>query len=127
MDTRKLETQRSVYARLLQREREMTREPQSREARWDLLMAAHVVGQTSFALHWDSHARMLALAWEARDPREILGQLLRLALVPLGHALARLPAGNVGRATVNAFRPMVPPADVRALIAWAARPDAPPL
>ena len=45
-----------------------------------------------------------------------------LALVPLGHALRRLPAGNVGRATVSAFRPMRPEERVRRLIAMAMRP-----
>ena len=43
-------------------------------------------------------------------------QLWRLALVPLGHALGRLPAGNVGRATVPALRAMTPPDDVLALV-----------
>jgi hypothetical protein len=66
---------------------------------------------------------MLALAWEASDAGEVAGQLLRLALVPLGHALGRLPAGNVGRATVNAFRPMEPPPEVRVLITAAMRPQ----
>ena len=92
------------------------------ELRWTWLMAAHVVGQADLRLHLHSHGRMLGLALAQRDAREALGQLLRLALVPLGHALGRLPAGNVGRATVSAFRPMRPDAAVRRLIARAARP-----
>ena len=87
--------------------------------RWRLLMAAHVAGQHRLRLHWDSHVRMLGQARRERDLREMAGQLLRLALVPLGHALQRLPAGNVGRATVSAFAPMQPPADVAALLRWA--------
>lgn len=90
-----------------------------RAQRWRLLMAAHVTGQYRLTLHWDSHVRMLGQAWRERDLREIAGQLLRLALVPLGHALRRLPAGNVGRATVSAFAPMQPPAEVAALLRWA--------
>jgi hypothetical protein len=90
------------------------------EACWRLLMAAHVVGQSDFRLHGDSHLRMLRQAVRERDLREVAGQLLRLALVPLGHALRRLPAGNIGRATVSAFRPMVPPPEVAALVRWAA-------
>jgi hypothetical protein len=125
MDIGTPNTCRIVYARLLRRQMEIPALPEHREARWAALMAAHVVGQASFPLHWDSHVRMLGLAWEIRDPGEVAGQLLRLALVPLGHALGRLPAGNVGRATVNAFRPMEPPAEVRALIAWAVRSEAP--
>ena len=87
--------------------------------RWRLLMAAHVAGQYRLRLHWDSHVRMLRQAWRERDLREVAGQLLRLALVPLGHAFQRLPAGNGGRATVSACAPMQPPPDVEALLRWA--------
>jgi hypothetical protein len=92
------------------------------EVRWTWLMAAHVVGQPVFRLHLDSHWRMLRQAWAQADAREAAGQLLRLALVPLGHTLRRLPAGNVGRSTVSAFRPMRPPQHVRRLVAWSLRP-----
>ncbi len=84
--------------------------------RWQWLEAAHVLGQSVMALHWRSHTTMLRYAIQQRDLSEVQGQLLRLALVPLGHALARLPAGNVGRADVNAFKPMEPDPVLRALI-----------
>lgn len=74
--------------------------------RWVWLEAAHVVGQQDFSLHWVSHTAMLRFALQTRDLREAAGQMLRLALVPLGHLLHRLPAGNIGRATVSAFAPM---------------------
>lgn len=109
----------SLYVRLLQAESDLPHDAPV-EARWTWLMAAHVVGQPRPALHWDSHLRMLRLAWRTGDSLEALGQLLRLALVPLGHALGRLPQGNVGRATVHALRPMKPPAAVRRAVAWAA-------
>lgn len=86
------------------------------EDRWRWLMAAHVVGQMDFKLHIHSHCVMLGYATRMRDWREAAGQLFRLALVPLGHALGRLPAGNIGRATVNAFKPMALSPDIRALI-----------
>ncbi len=76
------------------------------EARWRWLMAAHIVGQTRFLLHLHSHWTMLRFALRIHDAREAVGQVFRLALVPLGHAWGRLPAGNVGRATVSAFMPM---------------------
>lgn len=76
------------------------------EARWAWLEAAHVVGQRSFGLHWESHTAMLRFALQTQNLSEATGQLLRLALVPLGHLLQRLPAGNSGRATVSAFAPM---------------------
>ena len=53
---------------------------------------------------------------QLRDAREAAGQLLRLALVPLGHALARLPMGNIGRARVSAFAPMEPRPEITQLI-----------
>jgi len=76
------------------------------ETRWAWLEAAHVVGQHNFGLHWVSHTAMLRFALQTQNLREAAGQLLRLALVPLGHLLQRLPAGNSGRATVSAFAPM---------------------
>ena len=84
--------------------------------RWLWLEAAHIVGQTRLALHWQSHRHMLAYACELGDRREIAGQWLRLALVPLGHLLQRLPLGNTGRATVSALQPMQPPPAVQALV-----------
>ena len=64
----------------------------------------------SFAL------KALERALQLRDPREAAGQLLRLALVPLGHALARLPMGNIGRARVSAFAPMALRPEITPLI-----------
>lgn len=77
------------------------------EDRWNWLTAAHIVGQNDFRLHLHSHAVMLVFAAMLRDWPEVCGQLLRLALVPIGHLAGRLPAGNIGRATVGALRPMV--------------------
>lgn len=89
------------------------------ESRWAWLMAAHIVGQQDFGLHWRSHGTMLRFAWRTRDYREAAGQLLRLGLVPLGHLAGRLPAGNPGRATVKAFTPMPVSPPLQALISRA--------
>jgi hypothetical protein len=70
------------------------------------LERAHVLGQRDFSRHLKVHVLMLRAAWVLRDGREIRGQLLRTALVPLGHLLRRLPAGNTGGANVSAFEPM---------------------
>ncbi|MEO8023052.1 DUF3703 domain-containing protein [Polaromonas sp.] len=93
--------------------------------RWAWLEAAHVVGQHDFTLHWVSHTAMLRFALYNGDPREAAGQLLRLTLVPLGHLLQRLPAGNSGRATVSAFAPMPVDERLRQLI-WQASTSTPP-
>ena len=89
---------------------------QSAAQRWLWLEAAHVVGQTTFVPHLRSHWHMLAYARQLGDRREVAGQWLRLALVPLGHLIQRLPLGNTGRATVSALQPMQPPPAVQALV-----------
>lgn len=76
------------------------------EAAWDLLSAAHIVGQTDFRMHCRVHWAMLAFAAKTRDGGEVLGQLFRLGLVPMGHLFQRLPLGNIGRANVSAFQSM---------------------
>ena len=121
MDDFTAHARRRVYGRLLAGYAAL-RDQEDLEQRWAWLMAAHVVGQSDLRLHLHSHWRMLGLALATRDGPEALGQVLRLLLVPVGHALQRLPAGNVGRATVSAFRPMQPGPEVRRLIALAARP-----
>jgi hypothetical protein len=62
---------------------------------------------------------MLGLARETRDWREVLGQLLRITLLPLGHLLGKIPRGNIGRATVGVTLAMEPPEPVQRLIDWA--------
>ncbi len=95
--------------------------PTNKHHRWQLLEAAHVVGQGQFVPHLQTHALMLREAVRQRDGGEAAGQLFRLALVPLGHLTGRLPIGNIGRATVSAFQPMeVAPATAE-LIAQASR------
>lgn len=87
--------------------------------RWLLLEAAHVVGQMRFLPHLHVHALMLHFAWTTRDWREVAGQVVRLTLVPLGHALGRLPIGNPGRSNVSAFQPMPVRPDIAHAIATA--------
>ncbi len=93
--------------------------PEPAERRWRILMAAHIVGQMNFRHHVQSHWLMLRFAVSTRDLPEVSGQLFRLLLVPLGHALGRLPAGNIGRATVSAFQPMALSPDIRLVVAEA--------
>lgn len=114
---------RAAFDRLLSA---FSRQPQTTAAqRWQLLEAAHVLGQSVLALHWQSHVVMLRYALQLRDGREAAGQVLRLALVPLGHLLSRLPSGNIGRSHVPALRPMMPAAEVTALIEKALEDTAP--
>ncbi|WP_138517115.1 DUF3703 domain-containing protein [Rhodoferax bucti] len=106
-----------IYSHLVQRYRG-TDSAQDRQ-RWLILEAAHVVGQTRFLPHLKVHTLMLLLAWEKRMPKEVLGQLFRLALVPLGYLLKRLPIGNSGRADISAFKAMAPSTEILQVIAAA--------
>ena len=93
----------------------------STEQAWLYLEAAHVVGQSWFKPHLQAHARMLRLAWRTGDWPEVAGQLLRLALVPLGNLTGRLPLGNPGRSTVSAFKPLPVRPELADLIARASK------
>lgn len=73
---------------------------------WHHLERAHILGQLRFGLHIRSHLQMLGYAIALKDGREIFGQVVRLALAPLGNLTGRLPIGNTGRAHVSAFTPM---------------------
>ena len=77
---------------------------------WQALERAHIISQPMLGPHMRVHAAMLGLAGRLRQPREIAGQLARLALAPLGAITGRVPWGNTGRSNVSAFQPMpIPP------------------
>lgn len=80
------------------------------------LATAHVLGQRDVARHTRVHARMFHVAWRQRDLAGLLGQAMRLALVPVGHLLDRLPLGNTGLSGVSAFQPMPIPPELQRLI-----------
>jgi hypothetical protein len=83
---------------------------------WHHLGRAHILAQTRFGAHCVSHWKMLTFAVRLRDWPEAAGQLLRLALAPLGNLTGRLPIGNTGRSTVSAFSAMDIPPDLRAIL-----------
>jgi hypothetical protein len=87
------------------------------DAAWEALKTAHILAQPYLGPHWSSHVAMLRFAAQQRDWREVAGQMLRLALVPLGNATGRLPMGNHGRARVSPFRPMPIPDALQARLA----------
>jgi len=86
---------------------------------WLYLEAAHVVGQLHIRPHLQTHAQMFNLSVRTRDWPEAMGQLFRLALVPLGHLSGRLPLGNPGRSTLSAFEPLPVRPELAELIARA--------
>lgn len=89
-------------------------------AAWAALEHVHILSQPAFGAHLRSHVAMLGFAMAQRDGRELAGQLMRLALVPLASLTGRLPIGNTGRARVSAFAPMPVPADLQAILDQAA-------
>jgi hypothetical protein len=88
---------------------------------WHHLERAHILGQLRMGLHVDSHLRMLGYAVRLRQPREVLGQVIRLILAPLGNATGRLPWGNVGRSHVSPFVKMDIPDDLKSIVVAARR------
>jgi hypothetical protein len=96
------------------RERITTNLTESRAARrlgnwdhcWQLLEDAHVLSQPWVWPHIRVHREMLVAGWEARDVREVSGQVLRLMVGGPASALGRYPAGNSGRARIPATKPM---------------------
>ncbi|GMM92311.1 DUF3703 domain-containing protein [Qipengyuania sp. MTN3-11] len=83
---------------------------------WHHLERAHILAQTRFWPHLETHSKMLRLALRRRDWREVVGQLFRLALAPLGNLTGRLPLGNTGRSNVSVFAPMELPPDLHAIL-----------
>jgi hypothetical protein len=80
------------------------------------LERAHVLGQLDIVPHLRVHWQMLRVGWSAGDRREVAGQVIRIALVPVGHLIGRLPVGNTGGANVSAFKPMAIPPELERLI-----------
>ena len=74
---------------------------------------AHVVSQLFLGLHIANHRAMLGFAVAQRDWREVRGQILRLALAPIGTITGRIPLGNTGRSKLSVFQTLAIPDDLR--------------
>jgi hypothetical protein len=79
---------------------------------WHHLERIHIVSQPYLGPHISSHGAMMGFAIRRRDWSEVLGQMVRIILAPLGSLTGRLPVGNTGRSNVSAFAPMPIPADL---------------
>lgn len=80
---------------------------------WTALERAHIVSQPFLGPHIANHWAMLKFATAQHDAREAFGQVVRLALAPLGALTGRVPIGNTGRSSVSAFKSMPVPEDLR--------------
>ncbi|MBX3725516.1 MAG: DUF3703 domain-containing protein [Xanthomonadales bacterium] len=72
---------------------------------------AHVIGQRNTWAHTRAHLAMFAIGWRRRDPRELLGQAMRIPAA-LTKTLLWVPRGNTGGADVGALRSLPVPADL---------------
>lgn len=80
------------------------------------LEIAHVLGQQYILPHWQVHWAMLKVGFAQKSSKEVMGQIWRIILTPLGHLTGRLPIGNTGGSNVNAFQPMPISADLQSLL-----------
>ncbi len=70
------------------------------------LESAHVIGQESTYWHVAVHARMLVWGIRNRSPREVAGQLFRIAGAATKTFIGLVPSGNTGGTSVSPFRRM---------------------
>ena len=85
-------------------------------AAWRALERGHIISQRQLLLHVHSHGVMLQYALARGEWGEAAGQVIRLALTPLGAITGRIPRGNTGRANVSAFMPMAVPHDIAIIL-----------
>jgi hypothetical protein len=86
------------------------------EDEWRHLERAHVLSQPMAGRHVRTHVAMLGYGLRHRDGREVVGQLVRLAVAAPGTWTGRYPAGNTGGANVSALKPMPIPDDLLAVL-----------
>ncbi len=79
---------------------------------WPSLERAHVVSQPWAWPHTRVHFVMLRLALTQRDRRELVGQILRLAVAGPGSLTGKYPPGNTGRVTMRLTETAPLPADL---------------
>ena len=83
---------------------------------WSRLERAHILSQPMALPHVRTHLAMLGSGLRRHDPREVVGQLLRLVVAAPGSWSGRYPVGNTGGASVSALLPMPVPDDLRAAL-----------
>ncbi len=86
---------------------------------WRRLERGHILSQPSAWLHTRVHWAMLVLSVRVFDLRELVGQLVRLAVAGIGSTVGRFPVGNTGRARAPLTMPMPVPDDLAATLSSA--------
>ncbi len=67
---------------------------------------AHVLGQSSTKWHTIAHFKMLLWAVKYKDPKEAIGQMLRIIGALTKTVFGLVPEGSTGGANVSPFKPM---------------------
>jgi hypothetical protein len=84
----------------------------SNDRPWPSLERAHLLSQPWAWPHTRVHLAMLRLALTQRDRREVVGQIIRLAVAGPGSLAGKYPAGNTGRSTMRLTETAPLPPDI---------------
>ncbi len=87
------------------------------ETAWTALQRAHILGQRDTIAHTIAHWKMLKLAWEQRDFREVMGQLMPVLLAfPLTFLYGQIRALRGGKANMSDSEQMTVPEDIQQIL-----------
>ena len=84
---------------------------------WPYLERAHIVSQPWAWPHTRVHFHMLRVAAKRRDRRELVGQIIRIAVAGPGSLAGRYPVGNTGRTTMGLTEVALVPDDLAEILA----------
>lgn len=82
---------------------------------WHHLERSHIIGQSYPLEHTYSHWLMLKFGLMQKNIKEVLGQLLRLAVGGWKSFINHVPRGNTGGANVPPLKRMIIPDDIKSL------------
>lgn len=83
------------------------------------LERAHVLGQESTQQHVRVHWHMMLWGIRTRDPREVVGQVVRLLGAATKTVFGLVPTGNSGGSNVSPFARMTVPGDLQRIMDFA--------
>lgn len=85
-------------------------------AAWKHLERSHILGQAYPYEHTYSHWLMLKFGFRQKNAKEVLGQLLRLAVGGWKSFIDHIPTGNTGGSNVPPLKKMELPQDLNIIL-----------
>lgn len=85
-------------------------------AAWKHLERSHILGQAYPYEHTYSHWLMLKFGFRQKNAKEVLGQLLRLAVGGWKSFIDHIPTGNTGGSNVPPLKKMELPQDLSIIL-----------